>query len=276
MRNSMPQLQEAYAQSVQDARTLNIEHERARMQLRKNLDDERGKLSVAEAAATHWQQRYEAAFGMLQTEQQQRQRDNQSAVSDRQRLANEQWRLESSESQLKSQLESSLRRCEELARAVEMERESGAKLRTELTSGHDIEMLRLKKVLGEMQGAKGDLQHDLEALQQRLQQIEQDHDFEKGILAASIEGLQNNVEMLQKQLLVHATVTTIYIFVILTTHTFSYPKTQPTPPLRECVTSTPSASTRSAAAAGVPHTRTGLIRFSATRVLNFSRLLQRT
>lgn len=261
MRNSMSQLQEAYTQSVQDARTLNIEHERARMQLRKNLDDERGKSSVAEAAAAHWQQRYEAAFGMLQTEQQQRQRDNQSAVSDRQRLANEQWRLESSESQLKSQLESSLRRCDELSRAVEMERESGAKLRTELTSSHDFEVSRLKKTLGEMQGAKGDLQHDLEALQQRLQQIEQDHDFEKGILAASIEGLQNNVDTLQKQLLVHATVTTMNIFAILITHLFSHPRTQPTPLPRACVTSTPSASTHSAAAAGKPHTRTGSIRF---------------
>ena len=80
MSNSISQLQEAYTQSVQDARTLNIEHERARMQLRKNLDDERGKSSVAEAAAAHWQQRYEAAFGMLQTEQQQRQRTDEEAA----------------------------------------------------------------------------------------------------------------------------------------------------------------------------------------------------
>jgi len=221
----MSQLQEAYTQSVQDARTLNIEHERARMQLRKNLDDEHGKSSVAEAAAAHWQQRYEARLpGCCRPSSSSDSETIHSlAVSDRQRLANEQWRLESSESQLKSQLESSLRRCDELSRAVEME-QSGAKLRTELTSSHEFEVSRLKKVLGEMQGAKGDLQHDFEALQQRLQQIEQDHDFEKGILAASIEGLQNNVDTLQKQLLVHATVTTMNIFAILITHFSQSPR----------------------------------------------------
>ena len=77
-RDSVFQVQEAHARAVQDLHGQSIEHERAFMQLRKGADDLLTRSSVAEAAAAHWQQRYEAVNGMLQAEQKQRHREDEA------------------------------------------------------------------------------------------------------------------------------------------------------------------------------------------------------
>jgi chromosome segregation ATPase len=193
-------LQEAFAQTVQDSHSLNIEHERVRMQLRKNIDEEHMKLSVAEAALVNWQQRHEGTSSMLQAEQQLRQREHQAAAADRQRLSNEVWRLEAADAQLKTELAAATKRCEELALGAEKERSAAERRIFELNSSHSAEISQIKKALAEVQTERVNAQRDVEALQERLQQLQKDFNFEKGISVAAMESLQSNVDMLQKQL----------------------------------------------------------------------------
>ncbi len=254
------QLQEAFAQTVQDSHSLNIEHERVRMQLRKNIDEEHMKLSVAEAALVNWQQRHESTSSMLQAEQQLRQREHQAAAADRQRLANEVWRLEANDAQLKTQLSAATQRCEELAVGAENERAAAERRMFELNSSNSAEISQIKKALAEVQTERMNAQRDVEALQERLQQLQKDYNFEKGISVAAMESLQNNVDMLQKQLQVYtsstpstsATATYHHIIIIIVTRKFRSPKTLPPPPYLACVTNTTSDAMRSAVARGLP------------------------
>jgi hypothetical protein len=196
----LTQVQEAHAQSVQDCHSLSIEHERELLQLRALVDEERAKSSNAEAASAHWQQRYSATNSMLLEEQQSQQQEIQAARVELQRLSNDRWRAEASETQLKLDLASALQRCEELSQAAESERSHAAQVSAELNSAHSTEMAQVKKALAEAQGARVDAGRDLDAAQEQLRQLRHDHEFEKGILMAAIEKLQSNVELLQKQL----------------------------------------------------------------------------
>jgi hypothetical protein len=143
------QLQEAFTQSVEDCHSLSIEHDRVRLQLRQTIDEERMKSAAAEAALLHWQQRQESTSVMLQAEQQHRQREHQAAVTERQQLANEQFRWENSDAQAKAQLAAALQRCEELTRATESERAAAALQASEINSAHALEVSRIKKSLAE-------------------------------------------------------------------------------------------------------------------------------
>ena len=178
---------------------MGIEHERELLQLRTLVDEERVKSSNAEAASAHWQQRYSATNSMLLEEQQSRQQENQAASVERQRLSNDHWRAEASETQLKFDLAAALRRCEELSLAVETERSHAAQMSVELNSAHSTEISQLKKALADAHGARVDAGRDLDAAQEQLRQLRHDYEFEKGVLTAAIEKLQSNVEQLQKQ-----------------------------------------------------------------------------
>ena len=119
------------------------------MQLRQTIDEERMKLSAAEAALLHWQQRQESTSAMLLAEQQHRQREHQAAMMERQHLTDEQWRWETSDAQAKSQLAAALQRCEELSRALESERAAAVLQGSEMGSAHALEVSRIKKALAE-------------------------------------------------------------------------------------------------------------------------------
>jgi hypothetical protein len=196
----MFQLQEVHAQFERDLHAVNIDHERTRMQQRKNFDDEHNRALLAEASSSHWQQRYDITNNLLLAEQQQRQKLHQDIESERQRTATELWKLGCSETQLKSQLAANVQRLEELTRALDGERTSNSQQVTELNAAHASEILQMKKALAETQGARSELLRELEAQQERHQKVLQDHDFEKSVSAAAIESLQSNVDMLQKQL----------------------------------------------------------------------------
>jgi hypothetical protein len=198
--HSLSQLHDAYALSVQESHNLKIGHELELMHLRKVIDDERAKSSNIEAASAHWQQRLEATKSMLQAEQQLRQRENQAAGVELQRLKNEIWRWEASDAQLKMELATALQRCDELALALETQRAAAVQHKAEQDSAHVSEVLLMKKSLADMQGARSDAGRDLQAAQERLRQLQIDYEFEKGILTAAMETLQNNVELLHKQL----------------------------------------------------------------------------
>jgi chromosome segregation ATPase len=227
------------------------------MQLRKNIDEGHMKLSVAEAALVHWQQRHETTSSLLQAEQQLRQRENQAAAADRQRLANEVWRWEASDTQLKAQLAAATQRCEELALGAENERSAAERRMFELNSSHSAEISQIKKALAEVQSERVNAQRDVEALQERFQQLQKDCNFEKGISLAAMESLQNNVDILQKQLQVEPSSTlstsdtATLSFIIIITRKFRSLKTPPLPPHLACAMNTTSDATRSAVDRGL-------------------------
>jgi hypothetical protein len=220
------------------------------MQLRNIADEERAKSSKTEAALEHWQQRHEATSSMLQAEQQLRQRENQAAGIERQRLMNEQWKQEGNETQLKIERAAALQRCEELAHAIEAERAAAALQRAEQDGAHALEVSQLKKALADMQGARVDAGRDLQATQELLRQLQHDHEHEKGILAAAIKTLQNNVELLQAQLqvrlllLLMQMMMMMMIMMMIFTFVTRLPKIQMPPPTYARVTNTPNGSMR--------------------------------
>jgi hypothetical protein len=143
--NHLLQLQESFAQTVQDSNSLNIEHERVRLQLRKTIEEERIKASVAETALLHWQQRHEATNGMLQAEQQNRQRESQAAAVERQHAAQEQWKWETSGAQMKLQLAAAVQRCEDLLQAADKQRAAASQQISDLNIAHTTEVSRMRE-----------------------------------------------------------------------------------------------------------------------------------